>query len=112
MFHHSSRKTLAILSSILLAILTFSGCSSNPKSELDDPQAIMQQARDAYASKDYQRVFQLVLPLAATGHDQAQYTLGYLYFHGLGMAKDERQAMNWIQRAAAQGNKKALHALK
>ena len=71
----------------------------------------MKQARDAYASKDYQRVFQLTFPLAATGNDQAQYTLGYLYFHGLGTAKDERQAMNWIQRAAAQGNKKALQAL-
>ncbi len=72
----------------------------------------MQQAHDAFASKDYQQVFQLVFPLAATGDDRAQYTLGYLYFHGLGTAKDERQAMHWIQRAAAQGNMKAKHALK
>jgi TPR repeat protein len=72
----------------------------------------MLEAHKAYAAKEYDRVFQLVFPLAAIGNDQAQYTLGYLYYHGLGVEKSEAQAMNWIQRAAAQGNKKALQALK
>jgi TPR repeat protein len=112
MFHPSTRRTLILISCLLLGTFVLTGCSSNPKSELDDPAVIMQQAHDAYASQDYKKVFQLVFPLASAGNDQAQYTLGYLFFHGLGTAKNERQAMNWIQRAAAQGNKKALHALK
>ncbi|MCU7844970.1 MAG: SEL1-like repeat protein [Candidatus Thiodiazotropha sp. (ex Monitilora ramsayi)] len=113
MFHRNTRRNLIIMSSLLLFTLLSIGCTSAPKSEIaEDPDAILQQAHKAYANEDYQQVFQLVFPLAAAGNDQAQYTLGYLYFHGLGIEKNERQAMNWIQRAAAQGNKKALHALK
>lgn len=106
-------RSIIFMTGLLIVTLLASGCSTTPKSDQpEDPQAIMEQAHKAYASQDYKRVFQLVFPLAAAGNDQAQYTLGYLYFHGLGIEKSERQAMNWIQRAAVQGNKKALHALK
>lgn len=98
---------------LLLIASLFGGCTTTPKNEQpQDVQAILEAAHQAYANKEYQKVFQLVFPLAASGNDQAQYTLGYLYYHGLGVEKSETQAMNWIQRAAAQGNKKALNALK
>ena len=98
---------------LLLMSALLAGCTTSPQRDASqDPQAIMQEARKAYTDKDYEKVFQLVLPLAAAGNADAQYTLGYLYYHGLGVQKSETQAMNWIQRSAAQGNKKALSALK
>ncbi len=98
----------------LITILILSGCVSSSEKEAleNDPQYILGQAKQAYFEKNYRQVFQLLFPLAATGNDQAQYTLGYLYHHGLGVEKNDQQAMNWIQRAAAQGNRKALQALK
>ena len=111
--HTSSKKCKPrLIAGLLLTATLFGGCSTTQHSGIQDANSILEKAHKAYASKEYKQVFQLVFPLAATGNDQAQYTLGYLYFHGLGVEKSESQAMNWIQRAAAQGNKKALQALK
>ena len=110
--HLFNRPCLSILLPAMLALLLLAGCSSTPDERLRDPQTIMQEAHQAFAAEEYDKVFQLVFPLASAGNDHAQYTLGYLYYNGLGVAKSETQAMNWIQRAAMQGNKKAIQALK
>jgi TPR repeat protein len=112
MAYNHTPLSLRILLAAMLALGLFSGCSTTPEERQLDPQALMQEAHKAYAAEDYEKVFQLVFPLAANGNADAQYTLGYLYFHGLGTEKSEAQAMNWIQRAAAQGHTKALQALK
>jgi TPR repeat protein len=97
---------------ILLTFLVSSGCSTTPDQQTHDPEAVMKEAHKAFAAEAYEQVFKLVFPLAASGNADAQYTLGYLYYNGLGVEKSEIQAMNWIQRAAVQGHKKALKALK
>ncbi len=111
-----SKKTslpIRLLIPAMLAVLSLAGCSTTPDDErLRDPEAVLQEAHRAFAAQEYEKVFQLVFPLATAGNDRAQYTLGYLYYNGLGVEKSEIQAMNWIQRAAAMGNKKALQALK
>jgi TPR repeat protein len=101
-----------ILLAVVLTFSLLSGCATAPEERPQDPESLMKEAHKAYAAEDYSRVFELVFPLAASGDADAQYTLGYLYFHGLGTQKSEAQAMNWIQRAAAQGHAKALQALK
>ena len=101
-----------ILLAVLLAFSLLAGCSTTPDERPVDPESVMKEAHRAYAAENYAKVFELVFPLAASGNGDAQYTLGYLYFHGLGTEKSEAQAMNWIQRAAAQGHPKALQALK
>jgi len=106
------RKPL-LLAGLLLATTLLGGCATTQDADKQrDAETILEEAHKAYANEEYEKVFQLVFPLAATGNDQAQYTLGYLFYHGLGVEKSESQAMNWIQRAAAQGNKKAIQALK
>ena len=107
-------KTLLPAGCLCLAALFLPACSSSAKKEAleNDSKYILAQAKQAYFEEDFRKVFQLLFPLAASGNGQAQYTLGYLYHHGLGVEKSDQQAMNWIQRAAAQGNKKALEALK
>jgi TPR repeat protein len=108
-----NNKRILLLSFMAVFLLVLAGCSTTPDEDrLESPEMILQEAHRAYAMQDYQKVFQLVFPLAASGDADAQYTLGYLYFHGLGVVKSEIQAMNWIQRAATQGHKKALQALK
>jgi TPR repeat protein len=94
--------------------LLLGGCATTTQkdAQTENPELILAQAKKAYFEQQYQEVFQLLFPLAVTGNDQAQYVLGYLYHHGLGVEKNDQQAMNWIQRAASQGNKKALEALR
>lgn len=108
-----TRRRFSHLAAVLLPLLLLAGCSTSPeKTAPQTPEEVMNAAHRAYAAENYEQVFQLVFPLAAAGNADAQYTLGYLYFHGLGTERSEVQAMNWIQRAAAQGNKKAREALK
>jgi TPR repeat protein len=109
-----SRFSCILLGCFFTLLLLLAGCSTtgDTRSPGESPEAVLQQAKQAYFEQRYTDVFELVFPLAVAGNDQAQYTLGYLYHHGLGVEKNDRQAMSWIQRAAAQGNKKALEALK
>jgi TPR repeat protein len=103
------RRPFLIISLLCLALLT--GCATSPDPAFDETKAILNEAHIAYNAKEYKKVFELLFPLAAAGNDVAQYALGYLFYHGLGVQKSERQAMHWIQLSAAQGNTKAIQAL-
>lgn len=41
---------------------------------------------------------------ALDGDADAQYNLGYRYFHGEGVAQDKKEACKWFDKAAEQGN--------
>lgn len=45
--------------------------------------------------------------LAARGNDAAQYNLGLMYAHGLGVPSDAAQAQYWLAKSAAQNYTKA-----
>ncbi len=109
-FTDTLRHPFLIISLFCLALL--SGCATSPDPAFDETTAILNEAHIAYNAKEYKKVFELLFPLAANGNDKAQYALGYLFYHGLGVQKSDRQAMHWIQLSAAQGNRKAIQALK
>ena len=44
---------------------------------------------------------------AEAGDAKAQYSLGYAYWNGEGVAKDTSKAMKWLRKAAEQGNMQA-----
>jgi len=48
---------------------------------------------------------------ATQGNAAAQYHLGWMYEDGLGVPKDDGQAMAWYQKAATQGNAAARNHL-
>jgi TPR repeat protein len=96
---------------ILISLAILTGCATSPDPAEDETAVTLAEAHKAYSAKEYKKVFQLLFPLAAAGNDKAQYTLGYLFYHGLGVEKNERQAMHWVQQSAAQGNQKAIKAL-
>ena len=54
---------------------------------------------------------QLLVPLANSGNAFAQYRLGMLYFHGQGVGEDEKIAIYWWKKAAAQGNVESMFQL-
>lgn len=59
------------------------------------------------------------LPLAAKefsasakdGHADSQYNLALMYERGIGVDKDEKEAITWYQKAAEQGNSNAQYNL-
>ena len=52
---------------------------------------------------DYERAFEIFLPLAEAGDAEAQYNLAILYRGGHGVAKDLQKSHQWFLRAAEQG---------
>jgi len=48
---------------------------------------------------------------AQAGDPDAQYALGYMYYYGKNVSQDSAQALNWIKRAAVQGQSEAIKAL-
>ncbi|MFT3742057.1 MAG: SPOR domain-containing protein [Gammaproteobacteria bacterium] len=48
---------------------------------------------------------------ATAGDPNAQYALGYMYYYGKNVQQDTTSALNWIRRAAVQGQQQAIQAL-
>ncbi|QLB40550.1 tetratricopeptide repeat protein [Mannheimia pernigra] len=92
-------KTVAL--SLLLGLTT--ACSSTASSEKAKPaeQAATQQ-NDQVAN---------LIRLAEQGISEAQYNLGQMYRRGEGVAKNDKQAVYWYQKAAEQGNTDAQYNL-
>ena len=56
----------------------------------------------------YSQAAEMLAPLANGGHSYAQLKLGSLYYHGQGVKEDEKLAIHWWKKAAAQGNAEAM----
>lgn len=50
------------------------------------------------------RAFKLFLLAAAEGHASAHNSVGYFYFHGIGVARDPEKAFRWYRQAARRGD--------
>ena len=59
----------------------------------------------------FTQAIEIFKPLAAQGDKQAQFRLGMMYYHGQGVAEDERIAVSWLQKAAQQGHAEAMFEL-
>ncbi len=59
---------------------------------------------DAEAIRWYQKS-------ADQGYAEAEYSLGYIYYYGLGVTKDDSKAAAWYRKAAEQGDAHAQSAL-
>jgi TPR repeat protein len=57
----------------------------------------------ALTHQDYTRAFELARSLAQGGDRQAQFTLGWLFEKGLGVSRDDKQAVLTYEQAAQQG---------
>ena len=66
---------------------------------------------EAYENKEYQVAYQEWLPLAEQGHRDAQYFLGYMHYHELGVPYDIAETVKWYRLAAEQGSADAQNSL-
>lgn len=62
--------------------------------------ARFEQGAVALKMLDYKTAFERLEPLAAFGDSTAQYLLGQLFAFGLGVKKDDEQALMWFRKAA------------
>jgi len=60
---------------------------------------------------DYAQAVAFYRLAAAQGLDEAQWSLGYMYLNGYGVARNLAEAMRWFQLAAAQGHPAALYSV-
>jgi len=93
-----------IISVILISSILF-GCV--PKTE----NQVLNQARYDFQSKNYSHAFNALMPLAKNNNAQAQYSIGYMYYYGLGVMENTKQAKYWIEKSAKNGNSNAIRAL-
>ncbi len=100
-----SKKKIKILFLSFLSIL-LSACLTKKEQQ----QQIVE-AKLAYINHDYSRSVNKLLKLADADNVQAQYALGYMYYYGLGISKDQDIARDWIKKAAKQKYPPAVIAL-
>lgn len=65
----------------------------------------------AIESGRHSQAAQILQPLAQNGNVIAQFRLGALYYQGQGVPEDEKQAIYWWKKAAAQGYAEAMYQL-
>lgn len=56
----------------------------------------------------YAKAIEVLTPLANGNNAYAQLRLGSLHYHGQGTPEDEKLALHWWKKAAAQGNADAM----
>ncbi len=93
---------------LVIALASAAGCATNGEAELSER---VDAGREAYLQEDFETAFERLIVAAEQGHPQAQYTVGYMYYEGQGVARDEERAVAWRRRAAEGGHADAVAAL-
>lgn len=65
----------------------------------------------AYDAGRYAQAIKLLTPLANESNSQAQFRVGMMYYLGHGVPEDEKLAVYWLKKSAAQGNTEAMFEL-
>ena len=58
----------------------------------------------AYQANDLPLAYKEFLVASEKGHADSQFNLGLMYEQGIGVGKDEKEAVGWYGKSAAQGN--------
>jgi TPR repeat protein len=61
---------------------------------------VEEEASAAYEDKDYRKAMELFHSLAIHGSPTAQYRLGDIYYHGIGVEQDYAEAARWMRLSA------------
>jgi TPR repeat protein len=77
----------------------------------DNLQQQLQDGKKALDAEFYSEAFTCLLPCAEAGNAEAQTTVGFLYYMGLGVDRDLQKAIDWFHQAIAQGQGDAAHNL-
>ena len=94
---------------VLLSIGLLPACGGN--AEADKEQSVLKAAQAAYHRKDYAAALQGFQILADRNNARAQFFLGEMYLHGLGVKQDSGRALQLETAAAEQGSTEAKYTL-
>jgi uncharacterized protein len=87
------RKFAPIILGILLALAVAASAAADP----------FEAGLDAFNAGDYARAFSIWSPLARDGDAKSQASLGFMYYSGKGVRRDDAQSLFWFRRAADAG---------
>lgn len=73
--------------------------------------AVKKKDDNSFSLQQYGMTVDQVKQSAAQGSPDAEYALGYMFYYGKGLPRDEESARMWIGKAAAQGQPQAIKAL-
>ena len=68
-------------------------------------------AVEAFKNKNYEKAFKIYMADANSGDTKAQNALSYLYFNGLGVSKDLKKGLSWLEKAALSNDAVAQYDL-
>lgn len=71
----------------------------------------LEEGKTAFLRQEYQKAYALLLPPAEGGDTFAQTSIGYMLSQGLGVIKNERDAIRWYEKAALKGDSDAQYNL-
>jgi hypothetical protein len=69
----------------------------------------LEEGKAAFERREYQKAYALLLPVAESGDTFAQISIGYMLSQGLGVAKNEKEAIRWYEKAALKGDSDAQY---
>jgi uncharacterized protein len=101
---HQKDTAFGVTSGLALSIVVLLFCAAPTWADT-------QAGLDAFKNKDYQRAFREWRVSADAGMADAQFDLGVLYAHGLGVPQDLGEAERWYRQSAEQGYPDAEFAL-
>lgn len=93
------------------AWLLAGAAAASPTIEHEVGRAAYDNALQAYMCVNYEKALHLFLENAQKGHALSQYMVGVMLSDGQGQEEDDRQAFEWIRRAAQQEVADAQFAL-
>lgn len=71
----------------------------------------LQEGIQSFRNEEYRKAFVRLKPEAIKGQRDAQYAVGYMYYYGVGVVENRRQAWYWINTAASLGQPQAIEAV-
>ena len=74
-------------------------------------QAGFKEGVEAYQAGNLPLAFKEFQTAAKSGHADSQFNLALMYEKGMGVGKDEKEALNWYRKSAEQGNSNAQYNL-
>jgi septal ring-binding cell division protein DamX len=104
-------RKITLSSLALILIVSLSSCQHAPRRPRPmgpEPQNLCRKYQFLQA---YQCSFDKAYWAASRGDINAQYAVGYMYYYGISVAPDEKQAVKWIERSAKAGNPQARSAM-
>lgn len=69
----------------------------------------LEEGMTAFERQEYRKAYTLLFPLAEIGDTFAQISIGYMLSQGLGVAKNEKEAIKWYEKAALKGDSDAQY---